>query len=452
MTAKSANPIESHLTRRDFVKATAGLAATSVAAGALPARAWAFAGGTDRIKVGLIGCGGRGTGAADQALAADPGTVLWAMGDAFKDRLDGSLASLGKQMQEKDAGESAGSTKWKDKLQVAEDRRFVGFDAYLKVIESGVDVVLLASTPVFRPIHLRAAIEAGKHVFCEKPMAVDAPGVRSILETVAMVPSKKVSLVGGFCWRYSDAERATWSKIHEGAIGDVRAIWNVYNTDGWAGTTPRKPGWSDMEWQLRNWHYFYWLSGDHLVEQAIHSIDKIAWTMKGELPTSCVAVGGRQCRAAVPETGNVFDHFGVEYEFASGARAFHMCHQMANTPFDNSDTILGTKGTCLVNSWAPSHVIDGETKWTYDGPRRNMYQNEHDALMKSIRDGKPINDGVAMANSTMMAIQARLAAYTGQVVTWDQAMQSQENLTPKTWAWGPVTVAPVPKPGVTKLS
>jgi myo-inositol 2-dehydrogenase / D-chiro-inositol 1-dehydrogenase len=441
------------LTRRDFVKATAGLAAGSLAAGAIPAAAWAFPGGQDRIKVGLIGCGGRGTGAASQALAADPGTVLWAMGDVFADRLASSREGLRKNLEEKDAAESPGSKKWSEKLQVPDERRFVGFDAYQKVIDSGVDVVILATTPVFRPLHLRAAVDAGKHVFCEKPMAVDAPGVRSVLETVAKVPAKKISLVGGFCWRYSDAERATWGKIHDGAIGEIRAIWNAYNTNGWANTTPRKPGWSDVEWQLRNWHYFCWLSGDHLVEQAIHSLDKIAWALKGEMPTSCVAVGGRQCRKDVPETGNVFDHFAIEFEFASGARAFHMCRQIENTPFDNSDTIIGSKGTCLVNSWAPSHVITGETNWTYEAPdpRRDMYQNEHDALMKSIRDGKPIDDGLAMANSTLLAIHARLAAYSGQVVTWDQAKNSQESQTPAKWEWGPAAVAPVPHPGQTKL-
>lgn len=425
------------MTRRQFVKASAALTGAAAAAHLAIPRA-AYAAGSDTLKIGLVGCGGRGTGAAAQALAADEGAVLTAVGDLFADRIGSSIDAL--------KGEQP------DRVQVADDHRFVGFDAYRKVIDSGVDVVLLCTPPHFRPEHLAAAVAAGKHVFCEKPVAVDGPGVRSVLASAAEAKRKGLAIVSGFCWRYSDAERATYRRLHEGAIGDIVSMHTTYHT-GTLGQRPRQPGWSDMEWQLRNWWHFTWISGDHVVEQACHSIDKIAWAMNGKMPVRAVCLGGRQAREGA-ESGHVYDHFAAVYEYDNGVRAFHTCRQMDGCPNDNSDYITGTKGLCTVNGWAPTHIIkpfDGSPAWSYDGQRRNMYQVEHDELFASIRQGEPINDGVWMTHSTLMAIMARTAAYTGQTVTWEQALNSQERLGPETYEFGPIEVPPVPVPGKTKL-
>jgi predicted dehydrogenase len=225
----------------------------------------------------------------------------------------------------------------------------------------------------------------------------------------------------------------------------------TYHT-GILGQNPRRPEWSDMEWQLRNWQHFTWLSGDHIVEQAVHSIDKINWAMQGRMPLRATALGGRQARQG-PESGNVYDHFTVIYEYENGVRCHHTTRQMEGCANDNSDYIQGTRGRCFVNGWMSErgHVIEGEHPWTYSGPRPNMYQVEHDELFASIRAGSPINDGVSMAHSTLMALMGRMAAYTGQVVTWEQAMTSQEDLTPASYAMGPLPVAAVPVPGRTAL-
>jgi predicted dehydrogenase len=244
----------------------------------------AYVTGSDVLRVGLIGCGGRGTGAAAQALAADKNVKLTAMGDAFKDRLESSLAELNK-----DQTIAA-------KIDVPQDRCFVGFDAYKAVIASGVDVVLLASPPQFRPLHLGAAVEAGKHIFAEKPVAVDAPGVRSVLTICEEARKKNLSVVSGLCLRNSLGFQETIQRIHDGAIGDVLTLQaNDYRGPIWV--KPRQPDWSDMEWQMRNWYYFTWLSGDFNVEQHVHYLDVCAWVMNGEYPVRAVGMGGRQSYA-----------------------------------------------------------------------------------------------------------------------------------------------------------
>ena len=438
------------MTRRDFVKISSGLLAGSALGGPLlsPLRGMTVPGGSDRLRVGLIGCGGRGTGAALQALAADPGAVLYAMGDAFGDRLVGSLAQItGALGQPAEEGRRSGTL---SQLDVAPERRFAGFDAYRRVIDE-CDVVLLTEPPHFRPAHLRAAVEAGRHIFCEKPLAVDAAGVRSALESSALAGEKGISLVSGFCWRYSTRERETMGRVHRGEIGPVRAVYTTYNAGGWIEPKPRKPEWSDTEFQLRNWHYFTWLSGDHIVEQACHSLDKIAWAMNGALPARCTAVGGRQTRPDTPETGNVFDHFSATFEYADGARAFHMCRHFPATPFDNSDYIMGAEGVCRIDGWTRTHEITGARPWRCESPANNMYQQEHDELFASIRAGAPMNDGVWACHSTLMAVMVRLAAYSGQTVTWEQALNSAEDLTPPSYEWGELPVAPVARPGLTKL-
>lgn len=432
-------PLNLHPTsRRTFLKTSTAAVGSALAAPLILGSKSSAASPGDTIKVGLIGCGGRGSGAAKQALSADKNVLLTAMGDAFADRLKSSRDAL---KADKEVGE---------KVDVKDDSCFVGLDAYQKVLESGVDAVILATPPGFRPIHLKAAIEANKHVFCEKPMATDAPGVRSVMETVEEAKKRKLALVAGFCWRYNYAERAGFEKIHEGAIGDIRAIYGTYNT-GSLWSHARKPGWSDLEWQLRDWLYFTWLSGDHLVEQCVHTIDKMAWAMKDEPPLKAIAHGGRQVRTAA-EYGHIFDHFEIVYEYPNDVNGFIFCRQQANCANDNSDLIMGTKGIARVLGFRSPPFVKGETNWKYEGPRPDMYQVEHNELFASIRKGQPINDGVRMARSTMLAIMGRMAAYTGKEITWDEALNSQENLRPPKLDWNmELPVPPVAIPGKTKF-
>ena len=437
------------LSRRQFVATTAAAASALLAGPALLARS-SRPGDKPQLKVGLVGCGGRGSGAALQALAADDNVVLFAVADVFPDRIEQSLANNRGELQRRISEEGADPATLA-RVQADASRSFAGFDGYEKVIAL-CDVVILATPPHFRPGHLRAAVAAGRHVFCEKPVAVDAAGVRSVLETARLAQQKNLSLMSGFCWRYSAREREAMGKILSGGVGDVRAVYTTYNTSGWVATTPRQEQWSDMEFQMRNWHYFTWLSGDHIVEQACHSIDKMAWAMNGLLPVSCTAVGGRQTRDSIGEPGDVFDHFAATFEFENGARGFHMCRHFPSTPYDNSDLIIGTRGTCRISSWADILTIDGENPWKCATPKNDMYQQEHNELFAAIRAGKPINDGVSMAHSTLMSIMARMAAYTGQAVTWEQALNSQDELRPKSYEWGDMPEVVVPRPGITKLS
>jgi predicted dehydrogenase len=274
---------------------------------------------------------------------------------------------------------------------------------------------------------------------------VDSTGLRSVLASSFDAARQNLCLVVGFCWRYGAAERATYRRIHEGAIGEVTSVHTTYHTSP-LGTYPRQGGWSDMEWQLRNWWHFRWLSGDHIVEQACHAIDKVNWAMNGEFPLRATALGGRQMRSG-PESGNVYDHFTVVYEYEGGRRCIHTCRQMPGCADDNADYIQGTKGTCHVNGWVPIHEIRGVHPWSYEGERPDMYQVEHDELFAAVRSGVPINDGSAAATSTMMAIMGRMSAYSGQPVTWDQAIESGEDWTPPSYAMGDLPVEPVALPG-----
>jgi predicted dehydrogenase len=423
----------SDLTRRDFVKKAT--AATAITATTLPG--WAVQEDHEPVKIGLIGCGGRGTGAANQSLNANDTAVIWAMGDAFQDRLTSSADTLKSEKG--------------DRAIVPRERRFVGFDAFQQVIDSGVDMVILTTPPHFRPLHLAAAVKAKKHVFCEKPMAVDGTGVRSVLESVQLAKDNDTNLMSGFCWRYSPPLRATYEHILGGAIGDVRSIFaSYYTTPLW--TKPRKESWSDMEWQMRNWVHFDWLAGDHIVEQACHSVDKINWGMNNETPISATAVGGRQLREG-PESGNVYDHFGVVYEYEDGRRAHLHCRQMPFCYNDNNDFITGSTGSCIVNGWNGEPEISGSSNWTYSEEKPNMYQVEHDELHQAIRGDRPtINDGDFMAQSTMMAILGRESAYIGQKVSYNDALNSTTRLGPTNYEFTDLEVPLVPEPGTTKLN
>lgn len=424
--------------RRDFLKSGAAVAGTLGLNLSMNARA--FAAGSDQLKVGLIGCGGRGTGAAQQALTADSQVKLVAVGDVFRGQIDSSLSNL------------KANNRIAEQVAVDEDHKFVGIDSYKKVIDC-CDVVLLTSPPGFRPVHLRAAVEAGKHIFTEKPMATDAPGCRSVIESVKLAKEKKLAIVAGFCWRYDSPRREFFQRIHDGQIGDVVSAFGTYLTSPvkpMPPATTRPEGITDFEWMVRNWYNFTWLSGDGIVEQAIHTVDLLQWAMKDATPLRCTAVGGRQIPA---HGGNIFDHIEINYEWDGGVRGFLAQRQIPGCHNENSLYIHGTKGTATIRGGGDTGVsIDGANPWKYDGPKsRDMYQVEHDEFFDSIRTGKPINDGDRMLTSTLTGIMGRMAGYTGKQVTWEMALNSKEILVPEiTDGWNTkIDVAPMAQPGAT---
>jgi len=412
------------ISRREFLTTSAAVGATLVAPSLLKASS-----GRATLRLGLIGCGGRGTGAVMDAVAADDDVVLYAMGDVFEDRLRGSEQYLRSQV--------------KEKVQVTSGRTFAGFDAYRGVIESEVDVVILTTPPGFRPAHLSAAVAAGKHVFTEKPVAVDGAGVREVFRASDEAKAKGLAIVAGTQRRHDIAYRQAMERIHAGAIGDIVAAYCYWNQGGlWMN--PRKPEWTDMEWQLRNWLYFAWLSGDHIVEQHVHNIDVVNWAMQAH-PTKAVGMGGRQVRTD-PAYGHVYDHFAIEFEYESGVRMLSMCRQQDGTASRVAEHIVGTKGTSNANTF-----ISGESAWRFEGERPNPYVEEHKRLFEGIRAGNVMNEGRQVAESTMTAILGREAAYTGQEVTWEQVLNSQQRLGPEKLEFGPVPVPDVAMPGRTKV-
>ena len=427
---------DANSSRRTFLMQSAASVAAVTAT--LPANVLASAhvAGSDILKVGLVGCGGRGTGAAEQALTADKNVRLVAMGEAFQDRLDESYSTL--------KGSAVG-----DRVDVPPERRYSGFNAYKQVIDQ-VDVVLLATPPGFRPQHYAYAVEKGIHAFVEKPIATDAPGVRKFLEASEQAKKKGLCLVSGLCWRYHTPRRETMKYVLDGAIGPIVAVETTYDSQGvWEPRKSRQECGSEMEYQMRNWYYYDWLSGDHIVEQAVHGIDTMAWALGDEPPLRCFASGGRQVRTE-PQYGNIYDHFSVVYEYPNDVRGYHNCRHWSDTDIRVKDYVLGAKGVCDVFD----HKISGQTPWRYRAPgnkKFDMYQTEHDELFAALRAGKPIHNGLYAARSTLLAIMGRMAAYTGKVVTWEMALNSQEDLLPKEYAWGEAPKRPVPKPGTTKF-
>jgi predicted dehydrogenase len=433
----SADATASGASRRTFLKTGAAAALGTSLAGlvAIPA---VHAAGSSGVKVALIGCGGRGSMAAVNAMQADPNNRLTVMCDIFPDRLQDARRRL--------------ETKLEQQFRVTDDACFSGFDGYKQVMASDADVVLLCTPPHFRPAQLKAAIDAGKHVFCEKPVAVDAPGVRSVLKTCEEAKKKDLAIVSGLCWRYDLAVRETVKRIQDGAIGDIVAIQENYLADTlWH--RGRKPEWSEMEYQIRNWLYFTWLSGDHNVEQHIHSLDKAMWLMGDKPPLAAVGMGGRQVRTG-SEWGNIYDHHAVAYEWENGVRVFAYTRQMAgeNVFKQTEDFVMGTKGQAKILD----NSITGENPWSYPRDKKkndpDMYDQEHVELFKSIRDGKPINNGEYMSYSTLLAIMGRMATYTGERITWEMALNSKEDLTPAGYEWGDIKVPEVAMPGKTKFS
>lgn len=420
------------LSRREFLKSSsAAVVATTFATGAAAQKSPG-----DTLRIGLIGCGGRGTGAAAQALAADSSVKLVAMADAFPDRLQFSLATLKKQSDVA------------SKIDVPETSQFVGFDAYKNVIELS-DVVLLATPPHFRPMHIEAAVAAGKHIFAEKPIAVDGAGVRRVLAACELARAKGLAVVSGLSMRYSYGYRETIRRLHDGAIGPIRAL-QVNDFRGPIWVKPRQPGWTDMQYHMHNWYYFTWLSGDFNVEQHVHLLDLCSWIMKDQYPIRAYGTGGRQVRTA-PEYGNIYDHHSVTYEYANGARLFATCRQMAGCMSEITTRLIGDTGTADLSQRMLQIQARSQEPWNYRGEKNDQAQTEHDELFASIRNGKPINNGEYMSKSTLMAIMGRMATYTGQAITWDQALHSAENLAPDRYTWDATPPrSEVAIPGVTK--
>ncbi len=396
--------------RRNFLKAS-----VAAGVGALATSQRVHAAGDDILRVGLVGCGGRGSGAAVNAMNADPNVHLVAMADVFEDKVLGSRDRI--------------ATMKPEQTKVDDEHCFAGFDGYKNVLASDIDVVLIATSSRFHPEYLKAGIEAGKHVFVEKPHGVDAPGLKSVTESCKLAKKKGLSVVSGLCWRYHTGVQETMKRILDGAIGDVVAIQESYLRTPYRLTT-RAEGLTELEWQMRNWYHFNWLSGDDILQSLVHSLDKAGWVTHNKPPVSAFGVGGRiQC--VEPHFGDQFDHTAVAYEYENGARLYGFSRAQANVFNQTTDIILGSKGQCDVTK----HVITGETNWKYDGPKCNMYDAEHVAMFEAIRKGEPINNGDYMVNSTMLGLLGRMVCYTGKRITWQEAVDSQEVLGPAELDW-----------------
>ncbi|MEN5232370.1 Gfo/Idh/MocA family oxidoreductase [Sphingobacterium faecium] len=400
-----------NLNRRSFLKKTNTMVlGTALAASSIDLYA---TNASKKIKIGLVGCGGRGTGAASQALRADPNVIITAVADIFQDQVDLCLDSL-KQIS-------------KDQVKVDNKNIFLGFLGFQKLMDTDVDVVLLCSPPNFRPDHLEEAVKKGKHIFCEKPVAVDIPNLKRVFESVKIAKDKNLCLVSGFCFRYATPNREIFQRIKQGDIGDIQSI-STFRFGGELSHKERQADWSDLEYQLRNWFYFQRYSGDLIVEQAIHSVDMMSWALGDIVPKTIIATGGRQSRER-DKFGNVFDHMSIEFDYGNGLKGFHSCRQQNGTDSRNTVDVIGKNGRANLNI-SSNFEVYGDKPWKFTGRNNNMYQTQHDELFQAIRNKKVINDGPHLANSTLLAIWSRAAAYTGKAITYDQIMQSTEVLGP----------------------
>lgn len=410
-------------------------AGAALAAGLSVARS-AHAAGSDLVKVALIGCGGRGTGAAINALSTKANVKLVAMADAFQDRLQASLKQI--------------RAACKDRVDVPPERQFTGFDGYQKAIDCGVDMVLLCTPPGFRPAQFEAAVKAGRHVFMEKPVAVDAPGVRKIMAANEEAKRKGLAVAVGFHMRHVRGNIEAFQRVHDGAVGDIRFLRAYYNDAG-VWVRPRQPGQTEMQYQMRNWYYFNWLCGDQIVEQHVHFLDMSNWA-KGAVPVRANGMGGRQVRVG-RDYGEIFDHHAVEYEYADGTRLFSQCRHQPGCWVSYGVTAHGTKGTAV----GGGILIPGQAPQWFRGGEEG-HQAEHDDLFAAIVAGRKYNEADYGATSTMTAILGRMAAYSGKVVEWNEAVKSDVDLSPKSYAWdaappvlpGPDGIYPCAVPGVTK--
>ena len=407
-------------TRRTFCKQTAA-ATTGILASTLPLDAMSNVYDNKKLKLALIGCGGRGSGAAVQALTADDKVELYAMADAFRDRIDSSLNGIKEHFD--------GSKN----IDVKEKNMFTGFDAYKKAIDL-CDVVILTTPPGFRPLHFEYAIHNDKHVFMEKPLATDAPGIRKVLEVAKIAKDKKLNVVVGLQRHYQDKYITLYNKVVNGDIGKI-VSGQVYWNDGGVWVKKRKPSQSELEYQMRNWYYFTWLCGDHILEQHIHNIDVANWFI-GDYPISAQGMGGREVRNGI-DHGQIFDHHFVEFTYASGAVISSQCRHQTGTASRVDEVFQGSNGS-VVTGKGEMTDLSGNIKYKYPNKRNedpNPYQVEHDKLFQSIRNNEVINDVEYGAKSTMTAIMGRMATYTGKKITWDQAINSKEMLVPNNLTW-----------------
>ncbi len=421
------NSTRNKLTRRNFIQASAAAGAAALVSNTSNI----FAAGSDVVRVGIIGCGGQGTRDLISCVKSTPGVEIAAMGDLFEDRLKQSLEKL--------------STEVPSALKVTPERRFVGFEAYKRVVQSDVHVVFLTTPPHWRAQHLRAAIEAGKHVFMEKPGGVDPKGIRSVIETAELAGQKRLSIVAGTQRRHSKKYQEIIRRIHDGQIGDIVAGQGYWNGGDMLGYWQwyEKEGRSDVEWQCRSWPWFTWTSGDHIVEQHVHNLDVLNWAI-GAHPVQCAGMGGR----AVRNLGNIYDHFAVEFEYPNNVRVSSYCRQINGCTDRIAERVVGTKGYADIDMG----VIAGEKPFKYTGPDPDHYVQEMADLIASIRTGSPINEGKNVAESTMNAVMGRMSAYTGRALKWDWAMNASKlDLTPPKYEWADLPAAPVAIPGQTPL-
>ncbi len=423
------------LSRRDFIKASTALGAATLAS---PASRM-FAGGSDKIRIAVIGCGGRGTYDTTNCLSCAENIELVAMGDLFADRLERCRKQLTEKLGEK--------------VKVTNETCFTGWDAHKKVLAcDDVDLVILTEPPQFRPSHLRAAVEAGKHVFMEKPVAVDPVGVRSVIESSELADQKKLTIVAGTQSRRMAHLVEGMKRIHNGDIGEIVGGQCLRLGGGmltWSEQTKqRRPEWSDMEWQLRRWLFMTWLSGDFIVEMHVHNIDRMNWALDAH-PVQCIALGGRQVRTG-PEYGNIYDHISVEYEYPNGVRVGYMGSQIDKVTYRQDARVIGTKGKAYTHEG--DFVIDGPKPFKYDGPRFSPDVKQHADQIAAIRAGEHLNEGKRIAESTMTCIMGRMSAYTGRALKWDWAMKASKlDLSPPKYEFGDLSMRPVAIPGKTQL-
>lgn len=421
--------------RRHFLKGSLLAGAALTATGPKHVHA----AGSETIRFGLIGCGGRGTGAASNALTAAKDARMVAMADLFETPLKNSRLMLEK--------------KHPDQFEVPEENQFVGFDAYKQLLECDIDVVLIAAASHFHPLHLKLAIEKGKHVFCEKPHGLDAPALKITADACKEAEKKKLNVVSGLCWRYDDGVRETMLRVLDGAIGEITAIEETYITAPYI-LRPREPQWSEIEYQFRNWYHFNWLSGDQTGQQLIHSLDKGSWAMGDIPPVAAWGLGGRQvCKA--PKYGDQFDHHSVVFEYENGVHMYGFCRAIPGCYNTTRDIIHGSKG----RAYLPRNCrIEGDNAWEYKpkGKKTSMYENEQRELFDAVRSGRVINNSDYMYTSTMLGVLAQRVCYTGSRITWDEAVSCPETFLKPEYHWqmeppvtpGPDGLYPSPLPGI----
>jgi myo-inositol 2-dehydrogenase / D-chiro-inositol 1-dehydrogenase len=449
--------------RRTFLKTTSALVGGAVVGANAQIARSAHISGNDEIKIALVGCGGRGNSAAGQALATKGKVTLWAMADAFESNLKAGLNTIQEQMKR---GQDAGDALWKDSsIKVPRERQFVGLDAYQRALESGADVVILATPPGFRPIHFEAAVKAGKHIFAEKPVAVDAPGIRRFQAANEEAKKKDLMVAIGLQRRHDPRYNETMKRIHDGAIGDIlftRVYWNgpgiwVRTRENFLSSHGHKP--TEMEYQVNNWYFFTWLCGDHIVEQHIHNLDVGNWLRGDKHPVEAQGMGGRQVRTG-KEYGQIFDHHFVEYTYDDGSKMYSQCRHIAGCADEVREHAHGTKGTLDIDDDKGGFITTKKNKkWHSPGKKQDNHHQEHHDLFAALRDGRTYNEGDYGARSTMTAILGRMATYSGKIVKWDDAMKRGIDLSPGSYnfsATPPVLpdkdgFYPVPMPGTTEV-